>query len=135
MISIKLQGNFIGITLRHGCSPLNFLRAFIHIFLRTPLECCFWLYQFLRSSEYFRLSSTIPQWCRYFGATQIADRWDIWDKLFKNGPSKICGRQPLKIWRDMACLSRPYLFKFFKGCLPKILFGPFLNLCSIWYQY
>ena len=20
----------------------------------------------------------------------------IWDKLFKNGPSKICGRQPLK---------------------------------------
>ena len=21
---------------------------------------------------------------------------DIWDKVFKNGPSKICGRQPLK---------------------------------------
>ena len=20
----------------------------------------------------------------------------IWDKIFKNGPSKICGRQPLK---------------------------------------
>ena len=23
---------------------------------------------------------------------------DKWDKIFKNGPSKICGRQPLKIW-------------------------------------
>ena len=23
--------------------------------------------------------------------------------------------------------NRPYLFKFFKGCLPQILFGPFLN--------
>ena len=22
--------------------------------------------------------------------------WYIWDKVFKNGPSKICGRQPLK---------------------------------------
>ena len=36
-----------------------------------------------------------------------------WDKVFKNGPSKIFGTQPLK--------------KFFKGCLPRILFGPFLN--------
>ena len=35
-------------------------------------------------------------------------------KLFKNGPSKICGRQP-------------YHFSFFKHCLPQILLGPFLN--------
>ena len=35
----------------------------------------------------------------------------IWDKVFKNGASKICG-------------SRPYPFKFFKGCLPQILVGP-----------
>ena len=27
-------------------------------------------------------------------------------------------------------LSRPYPFKFFKGCLPQILLGPFLNTCS-----
>ena len=26
-----------------------------------------------------------------------------------------------------SCLSRPYPFKFFKGCLPQILLGPFLN--------
>ena len=27
----------------------------------------------------------------------------------------------------MDCLSRPYLFKFFKGFLPQILLDPFLN--------
>ena len=31
VISIKLQSNFIEITLRHGCSPVNFLHNF-----RTP---------------------------------------------------------------------------------------------------
>ena len=43
----------------------------------------------------------------------------IWDKVFKNGPSKICGRQPLKNLKDS--------IKFFKGGLPQILLGPFLN--------
>ena len=42
------------------------------------------------------------------------------DKVFKNGPSKICG----------SCLSRTYHFKFFKGCLPQILLGTFLNTLS-----
>ena len=27
----------------------------------------------------------------------------------------------------MICQSRPYHFKFFKGCLPQMLLGPFLN--------
>ena len=40
-----------------------------------------------------------------------------WDKVFKNGPSKIC-------W------GRPYYFNFFKGCLPQILLGPFWNTLS-----
>ena len=35
-----------------------------------------------------------------------------------------------KIWSDMICLGRPYHFKFFKGCLPQILLGPFLNTFS-----
>ena len=42
----------------------------------------------------------------------------IWDKLFKNGPSKIYGRSPLKF------------FKFFKGCLQQILLGLFLDTLS-----
>ena len=48
-----------------------------------------------------------------------------WEKVFTNEPSEICGRQHLKI-----CLSRPYHFKFFKGCLPQTLLGPFLNTFS-----
>ena len=33
----------------------------------------------------------------------------------------------LKILSDMVYVSRPYHFKFFKGCLPQILIDPFLN--------
>ena len=46
-----------------------------------------------------------------------------WVKVFKNGPSKICGRQPLK---NLKCYGLHYL-TFFKGCLPQILLSPFLN--------
>ena len=35
-----------------------------------------------------------------------------------------------KIRKDMVCLGRPYPFNFFKGCLPQILLGPFLNTLS-----
>ena len=70
---------------------------------------------------------------------------DIWDKVFRSEPSKIFRRQ---IWRpyqtrcrpyirlyadkyvDHICLSRPYTFKCFKGCLPQILIGPHLNTLS-----
>ena len=37
-----------------------------------------------------------------------------WDKVFKNGTSKICGRKPLENL----------------GCLPQVLLGPFLNTLS-----
>ena len=49
-----------------------------------------------------------------------------WDKVFKNGPNKIFGRQPLKklkgLWSAEAEKN--------KGCLPQILLGPFLNTFS-----
>ena len=54
----------------------------------------------------------------------------LWDKVLKNEPSQICGRQPLINLSGMGCLSRPYNSKFFKGCLPRILLGPFLNILS-----
>ena len=41
-----------------------------------------------------------------------------WVKVFKNGPSKIYGRELLKNLKGYVCLSRTYPFKFFKGCLP-----------------
>ena len=30
----------------------------------------------------------------------------------------------------MVCLGRPHQFKFFKGCFPQILLGPFFNTLS-----
>ena len=45
---------------------------------------------------------------------------NISTNVFKNGPSKICGRQPLKIWSDMVCLSKPYRIKIVKGCPAQI---------------
>ena len=40
----------------------------------------------------------------------------IWVKVFKNGPSNICGRQP-----------------FVEDCLPQILLGPFSNTLNYMY--
>ena len=39
------------------------------------------------------------------------------DKVFKNGPSKICGKQTISL-------------QFFKGCLPQISLDLFLNTLS-----
>ena len=39
----------------------------------------------------------------------------VWDKVFKNGPSKMKQTIPLQIFKD---------------CLPQILLGPFLNTFS-----
>ena len=40
-VSIMLQYNFIEITLRHWCSPVNLLDILEHLFVRTPLDSCF----------------------------------------------------------------------------------------------
>ena len=49
------------------------------------------------------------------------------DEVLKNGPSEICQRQPLKVLKWYGLLK---LIKFFKGCLPQIPLGPFLNTLS-----
>ena len=36
--SKKLFSNFIEITLRHGCSPVNLVHISEHLAIRTPLE-------------------------------------------------------------------------------------------------
>ena len=76
-----------------------------------------------------RLKETAQRLIKQNDKNQVSN---IWDKVFKNGSSKICGRQSLKNlkWQclsDMVCLSRRYHFTFFKGCLRQILLGPFLN--------
>ena len=47
--------------------------------------------------------------------------------LFKNGPSKISGSQSLKNLKWTISLKQTISLQFFKGCLPQILLGPFLN--------
>ena len=49
--------------------------------------------------------------------------------VFNSRLSKVYGRQPLKNWSDLVCLSRPYPFKIFKDCLPPNLLGLLLNTC------
>ena len=44
VISLKLQSNFIEITLRHGCSNLNLLHIFRTSFPKNTLESCFYQY-------------------------------------------------------------------------------------------
>ena len=41
--------------------------------------------------------------CQYF--VGILYLFNIWDKVFKNGSSKICGRQPLKVLRGYGLWS------------------------------
>ena len=54
----------------------------------------------------------------------------IWDKVFKSGLSKFCGRQPLKNFRGYGLLKQTISSKFFKGCLPQNLLSPLLNTLS-----
>ena len=35
------------LTLRHGCSPVNLPIFSEHLFLITPLECCFCMYNYI----------------------------------------------------------------------------------------
>ena len=60
-ISIKLQSNFIGIRLQHGCSPINLLHLF-----RTPMEGCFW----------YLLLTSVKQ-CQYYVSLEGA----LWHNL------------------------------------------------------
>ena len=50
-----------------------------------------------------------------------------WAKYSRMDQVKFMEDNFLKVWSDIVCLSRPYHFKFFQGCLPQILLGPFLN--------
>ena len=55
---------------------------------------------------------------------------DIWNKLFKNGSSKLCRWQPLNNLKGNDLVKQTISIQFFKGCLPQILLGPFFNTLS-----
>ena len=60
----------------------------------------------------FKASFNFSDDLEVINAFLAACNYAIRDKVFKIGPSDICGRQPLKN----------------EGCLPQILLGPFLNI-------
>ena len=48
----------------------------------------------------------------------------------KNHARIMNGTTHLRMDQKKNCLSRPYHFRFFKGCLPQILLGPSLDTLS-----
>ena len=94
--------------------------SWIHV--PEKCNCCIarfqWDYSFSAYAKYSRKLTFLTPLC-VSGSKNV----------FKNGTSKICGRQPKKL-RWMVLLSRPYHLIFLKGSLPQILLGPFLNTLS-----
>ena len=74
-ISIKLKSNFIEITLRHGCSPVNLL----HIF-KTPMESYFWRFVF-NIRAFIEILVLLSN---ELGAVEIKAKWNITNKLKKS---------------------------------------------------
>ena len=87
----------------------------------TLFFTCFFCFLF-----FFCINSVTLTLTQYFALENVNNRTTnntiIWDKIFKSGPSKICGRQPLK--------NLNFHFRFLKGCLPQILLGPSFNTLS-----
>ena len=53
--------------------------------------------------------------------------YNKWGKVFKNWPSKICERQPLKNLKWHGLPKQTISLQIFKDCLPQILLGLFSN--------
>ena len=48
-----------------------------------------------------------------YPGTRKVEKSDIWDKVFKSGPSKTCGRQPLKNLKGYGLLRQTIFLQFF----------------------
>ena len=57
---------------------------------------------------------------------ELPEIFRTFETYSENGLSKICGRQPLKKLKGDL-----HPFKNFKGCLPQVLLGLFLNTLSL----
>ena len=103
---------------------LILLILFIKSFLATDLKSSFFLYHlFWRTCKQDQIY--LIGWTTSFsftgerGLTLSSPSHkllrNIWDKVFKNGPSKVCRRQPLKNLKGLQCLllSKAVLNKFY----------------------
>ena len=50
--------------------------------------------------------------------TKIKKKLKKWDKVFKDRPTKTCGRQPLKNLIGYGVFKQTISLQIFKGCLP-----------------
>ena len=53
----------------------------------------------------------------------------IWDKVFKNGPSKTCGRQPMKKF-TWSILEYFFPYEHYSNKIHTINFGDWLLICT-----
>ena len=51
VISIKLRKNFVEITLRYDCSPVNLLHIFRTPSVRISLDGCFWFLKYFETEQ------------------------------------------------------------------------------------
>ena len=100
----------------------------VEIDLKIPTVFISWFYYiqlYLMSKNTNNVQiKTDPNYLKDFngkGFTMSVFTMMKWDKVFENGPSKICRRQPLKNLK---------WFKFLECCLPQVLLDPFLNTLS-----
>ena len=81
MILIKLQSYFIGVTLRHGCSPVNLLHIFKTTFPKDTsgtlllLKCKI---IFLATFDLPEQKFLIAQGVFYIKASKIIDTFVVW---------------------------------------------------------
>ena len=102
MILIKLPCNFIEITLRHECSPVELLQIFRTSILRTPLDSCFWIFEY----EFRRATSKTWTWTLENLDVEKPGPWIT--KTLKNlDPEKHGINMALKIMSEF----RVYVFK------------------------
>ena len=126
------------ITLWYRCSPVNLLHIFRTPCLKNTSGCLFLNWKMVKNSrqnEYvkisvlqkhfkFKLPTTILtnilpnffqniwEWL-LLQITAVQSQRRIWDKVFKNRPSRICGRQPLKNLMGYALLKQTTLLQIF----------------------
>ena len=117
-----------------------FFLVIILIFLKTFSLCCNQMYHLICTCKFYcelmiyRRAVTDKRHWDYslrlfiYSDKTLAICWFIFGSRYSRMDQvKYAEDSLLKIRSDTVCLGRPYHFRFFKGCLPQILFGPFLN--------
>ena len=131
---------------------LKYLSLYFHVCHTHETEMLCWILQFFLT-KYDQCKEIVVIWNAMHGSTntgnqnwQYCNQWWYqhlhhsenltkpiiykWDEIFKNGASKISGRQALTTLKWYGLLKHTISLQIFYGCLPQISFGPFLNTLS-----